>query len=296
MRHDHDAQGARVADGDEILTLTAGVGLKPEHFDAALDATVPGLWFEVHAENHAFDGGPRARWLEAIRDRHPVSLHGVSLSLGGAEPLDPTALAQLRALVSRIEPALVSEHLAWSRHEGAWFPDLLPVVRDDASLAALVSRIDQVQEAIGRPIAVENPSHYLRIDGHTWPEIDFLAEIAHRSGCALLLDLNNVHVSANNLGFDAVAYVDAFPECRVAEIHIAGHRPDPVHGQALLIDSHDAPVDAAVWALLDRFVARAGPRPTLVERDAELPSFAELIAERDVAHRRLVAAPEAVAA
>ncbi len=296
MHHDHDAQGARIAGGDEVLTLTAGVGLKPDHFDAALDAASPGLWFEVHAENHAFDGGPRRRWLEAIRDRHPVSLHGVSLSLGGAEPLDLSALSALRALVRRVEPAIVSEHLAWSRLDGAWFPDLLPVVRDDTALSALVSRIGQVQEAIGRPIAVENPSHYLRIDGHAWPEVDFLAEIARRSGCKLLLDLNNVHVSANNLGFDAVAYLDAFPERHVAEIHVAGHRPDPVHGQALLIDSHDAPVDAAVWALLDRFVARAGPRPTLVERDAELPSFAELMAERDVAHRRLVAALEAAAA
>jgi len=274
--------------------LTAGVGLKPQHFDAALACRESGIWFEVHAENHAVAGGPRRSWLAAIGERHRLSLHGVSLSLAGAAAPEPAALAQLAALVRTIRPALVSEHLAWSRQGGAYLPDLLPVPRNDEALRAIVANIARVQDAIGREIAIENPSHYLRIDGHEWPEIDFLAEISSRSGCSLLLDLNNVHVSANNLGFSAADYVDAFPADRVSELHLAGHRRDPVHGDALLIDSHDAAVAPAVWALLERFVARAGPRPTLIERDADVPDFDVLLAERAHAHACL--APAATAA
>jgi len=263
--------------------LATGLGLKPEHFDDALRARAEGLWFEVHPENHLVAGGPRLAWLEAVRERHPLSLHGVSLSLAGEAPLDEAHLARLAALVRRLQPALVSEHLAWSRFEGGWLPDLLPFPRTGDALRRIAARIAHVQEALGRTIAIENPSHYLRLPGHLWDEIEFLQELARRTGCTLLLDVNNVHVSAHNLGFDAREWIDRFPARLVSEIHLAGHSADPVLGDALLVDSHDAPVAPAVWALYRRFVQRAGARPTLVERDANLPAFAGLMAERAMA-------------
>ncbi len=263
--------------------LGAGLGLKAEHFDAALGFRADGAWFEVHAENYLVAGGPRRRWLDAVREVHPVSLHGVSLSLAGSEEVDARALAGLAALVREIEPALVSEHLAWSRFGGAYLPDLLPFARTREALDRVAANIGRVQDAIGRTIAVENPSHYLTLDGHDFHETGFLAELARRTGCTLLLDLNNVHVSANNTGTSAEAYVDSFPATFVSEIHLAGHHADAVLGDRLLIDSHDAPVAPAVWALLERFTARAGARPTLIERDAELPPFDELVRERAVA-------------
>lgn len=269
--------------------LTAGLGLKAEHYGEALACRAEGLWFEVHAENYLVAGGPRLSWLETVRGAHPLSLHGVSLSLAGAQAPDPTTLAQLAALVRRFEPALVSEHLAWSRRGGVYLPDLLPFPRSSEALATICAHIAQVQDALGRTIALENPSHYLVLEGHEWSEIDFLAEIARRTGCSLLLDINNVYVSARNLGTSAEHYVDAFPARHVAEIHLAGHRPDARFGERLLVDSHDAPAAAAVWSLFQRFIERAGARPTLIERDAELPPFAQLLAERDDAHQRLVA-------
>ncbi|MEO6363038.1 MAG: DUF692 domain-containing protein [Caldimonas sp.] len=264
--------------------LTAGLGLKAEHFDAALGCRAEGLWFEVHAENYMVGGGPRLAWLDAIRERHPISLHGVSMSLASTCAPDTATLAALARLVHRIDPARVSEHLAWSRFAGTSFPDLLPFARTAESLQCVAANVGRVQDAIGRSIAIENPSHYLALDGHEWSEIEFLDEIARRSGCTLLLDINNVHVGANNLGYDAAAWLDAFDAERVSEIHIAGHRPDGALGAALLIDSHDAPVSESVWSLYERFLARAGARPTLIERDAEVPAFAELMRERDRAH------------
>jgi uncharacterized protein (UPF0276 family) len=270
-----------------MQVLTAGLGLKADHYPEALACRTPGLWFEVHAENYLAEGGPRLAWLEAIREAHPLSLHGVSLSLAGVEPPDERTLSGLAALVRRFEPALVSEHLAWSRRGSHYLPDLLPFPRSDEALATVCRHVEQVQERLGRTIALENPSHYLALDGHAWSEIDFLAEIARRTGCGLLLDIANVHVSARNTGLSAEGYIDAFPAERVVEIHLAGHRPDPRLGDRLLVDSHDAPVADPVWALFQRFVERAGPRPTLIERDAELPPFAELLRERTQAHERL---------
>lgn len=264
-------------------TLSAGLGLKPAHFDEALAATDAGLWFEVHAENHLVDGGPRLAWLDAVRARHPVSLHGVSLSLAGEQPLDQQHLARLAALVRHIDPVLVSEHLAWSGADGRHFPDLLPIVRDDAALHRIAAHIAQTQDILGRRIAIENPSHYLHVDGHDWDEVDFLGELVRRTGCALLLDINNVHVSSRN----AAAWLDRFPGDTVVEIHLAGHSVDPALGPALLIDSHDAPVADSVWALFHRVVERIGPRPTLIERDGNVPSFAALMAERQRAHTAL---------
>lgn len=266
-------------DASAPSALGAGLGLKSEHFDAALACRTEGLWFEVHAENYFVAGGPRLAWLDAIRREHPLSLHAVSLSIAGSEPVDAEALARLAALVRRYQPALVSEHLAWSRRGDAYLPDLLPVPRSGEALRQVVANVGRVQDAIGRRIALENPSHYMALTGHVWGEIDFLAEIAARSGCGLLLDVNNVHVGASNLGYDAGDFVDAFPAELVMEIHLAGHRADEALGTALLIDSHDAPVADPVWALYERFLARAGARPTLIERDAEVPPYAVLLAE-----------------
>jgi len=261
--------------------LSAGLSLKPAHYAEALDAPADARWFEVHPENYAVDGGPRLAWLDAIRARHPLSLHSVSLSLAADAPVDPGALARLARTVARLEPALVSEHLAWSTWRGAYLPDLLPFPRTRAALDRIAANVSIVQDTLKRAIAIENPSHYLALDGHELDEIAFLETLSRRTGCKLLLDVNNVHVGARNLGYDANAYVDAFPAAAIAEIHLAGHAPDPVHGEALLIDSHDAPVAPAVWTLYERLIRRIGPRPTLVERDDNLPAFAELDAERE---------------
>lgn len=270
-------------------TLTAGLGLKPLHYADALASRAPGLWFEVHPENYLVDGGPRLAWLERVRARHPLSLHSVALSLAAPCAPEPDFLDRLAALVRRFDPAQVSGHLAWNAWHGHHLPDLLPVPRTAEVLDCIVANLGRVQDRLKRRIAIENPSHYLAFDGHqpeehARGEVDFLATIAARSGCALLVDLNNVHVSANNLGFDAHAWVDAVPAAPIVELHLAGHAADTGLGAALLMDSHDAPVAPAVWALYRRLVQRIGPRATLIERDGNLPSFDVLLGERDLAH------------
>jgi len=278
---------------------SAGLGLTPQHYADALtratDGRAPGLWFEVHPENYMVPGGPRLKWLEAIRAEAPLSLHGVGLSLAGPERPDRTHLARFRALIDRYEPFVVSEHLAWSRADGVYMPDLLPVPRTDATLTQMVDHVVEPQETLGRRLLIENPSAYLALD-HEWDEVDFLTELARRSGCGLLVDVNNVFVSARNMGGDADAWVDRVPGDLVGEVHVAGHRPDPHLGDALLIDSHDAPVDAVVWALHARLMARIGPRPTLLERDGEVPAFDALMAERDLAEAGLRGAALEIAA
>ncbi len=261
-------------------TPSAGLGLKPAHFAEAFAAPADGMWFEVHPENYMVAGGPRLGWLDAIRARHAVSLHGVALSLAADAEPDAAHLARLASLTRRIDPVLVSEHLAWSAWRGAYYPDLLPFPRTGEALDRICANIARVQDALGRRIAIENPSHYLALEGHEWDEVEFLSELARRSGCGLLLDVNNVFVSARNIGGSANAYIDAFPGELVMEIHLAGHTPDLALGQALLVDSHDAPVAPEVWALFERLIARVGPRPTLIERDDNLPAFADLMAER----------------
>ncbi|MGA0032632.1 MAG: DUF692 domain-containing protein [Burkholderiales bacterium] len=261
--------------------LDAGLGLKPQHYDAALDCSTAGLWFEVHPENYMVSGGPRLAWLEAIRAKHALSLHGVALSLAADADPDPAHLQRLAALCRRIEPALISEHLAWSSWRGAYHPDLLPFPRTTEALTRIAANISRTQDVLQRRIAVENPSHYLQLESHAWGEIDFLRELARRSGCGLLLDVNNVYVSSRNIGCSAEDYIDAFPAEAVMEIHLAGHTADPNLGAALLVDSHDAPVAPAVWALYERLIRRIGARPTLIERDGNLPAFEELMAERN---------------
>ena len=259
--------------------MLSGLGLKPEHYDAAVACRSDGMWFEVHAENYLIAGGPRLRWLEAIRAVHPLSLHGVSLSLAGDAPPDAAHLKRLSDLVRRVEPALVSEHLAWSAWGGISVPDLLPFPRSQEALCRIASNIDRTQSALGRRIAIENPSHYLRIDGHAWDEIEFLTELTRRTGCGLLLDVNNVYVSSRNLGFDALDYLNRFPGDNVTEIHLAGHTADPAAGEALLIDSHDTPIASEVWSLYRHLVERIGAKPTLIERDGNVPPFDELVGE-----------------
>jgi uncharacterized protein (UPF0276 family) len=263
------------------MAPTAGIGFKPTYYSEALAAPAAGLWFEVHPENYMIDGGPRLAMLETLRAKRPLSLHGVGLSLAGADAPDRAHVARLKRLCDRFEPMLVSEHLAWSSSENVHFPDLLPFPRTREALRLIGRNIDRVQDALGRAIMIENPSLYVAMEGHEYGETEFLAELAERTGCGLLVDVNNVAVSANNLDFDAYAYLDALPPGAIREIHLAGHRPDPEHGAALLIDSHDAPVAEAVWALYDHLIGNIGPVPTLVERDGNLPPFAELIAERD---------------
>ena len=257
----------------------AGIGFKAEHFAEALAAPVAGLWFEVHAENYMVSGGPRLAMLEALRRERALSLHGVGMSLAGVTDPDPDHLAALKRLVDRFEPALVSERLAWSRLDGHCFPDLLPVPRTSEVLSRLAANIGRVQDVLGREILIENPSQYLALRDHQWSETSFLAELARRTGCKLLIDVNNVAVGAHNLNYDANAWLDAIPAKFVGEIHLAGHSLDSEG--SLMIDSHDAPVSSDVWRLYESFIARVGPQPTLIERDGNIPPFAELMSEQE---------------
>ena len=267
------------------MTPAAGVGFKAEHFAEALAAPAAGLWFEVHAENYMVAGGPRLAALDALRCERPLSLHGVGMSLAGAAEPDSAHLDALKRLVDRFEPELVSEHLAWSRLDGRCFPDLLPVPRTNQALRQLSANIGRVQDALGRQILIENPTHYLALRDHDWSETSFLAELARRTGCGLLIDVNNVAVGAHNLGYDPVAWLDAIPADRVGEIHLAGHSLD-AEG-TLLIDSHDEPVSETVWHLYESLIGRIGARPSLIERDGNIPPFAELLRERERAQHLL---------
>ncbi len=269
------------------MTRTAGLGFKFEHLDPALRCHAPGLWFEVHAENYMVEGGPRLAMLDTLRARHPVSLHGVGLSIASVEPPDPQHLSRLAALVRRVNPAAVSDHLAWQRWDGVHHSDFLPFPRTFEALQIVADNVCRVQDAIGRPLLVENPSLYIDLSGHEMSEAAFLRELARRTGCGLLLDVNNLYVSACNVGQDATACLDAFPIEAVGEVHLAGHSRDTADGGALLIDSHDAPVAETVWGLYRRLIGRAGPLATLIERDDHIPPFDVLLAERDRAHALL---------
>lgn len=268
------------------MTPAAGIGFKPQHYHEALTSPAAGLWFEVHAENYMVAGGPRLAMLEELRSSREISLHGVGMSLAGAAEPDADHLQALKRLVDRFEPVLVSEHLAWSRLDGRCFPDLLPVPRTNEVLARCAANVSRVQDALGRQILIENPTHYLALRDHSWSETSFLGELARRSGCGLLIDVNNVAVGAHNTGFNAAEWLEALPGDRVGEIHLAGHSAD-AEG-SLLIDSHDEPVSELVWNLYEDFVARIGRRPTLIERDGNVPAFAELMAERERAQTCLM--------
>ncbi len=262
------------------LPVAAGIGLKAQHFAPLMEAPGPVSWLEVHAENYMGAGGRPLAQLRALAERFPISVHGVGLSIGGERPLDREHLARLRHLCDWLNPASFSEHLAWSTHDTRFLNDLLPLPYTAATLARVCTHIDQVQDALGRRMLLENPSTYLAFAESEMEEVDFLSEIARRTGCGLLLDVNNVFVSATNQGWDARAYIDAFPLEAVGEIHLGGHDEEAdEHGHPLLIDSHGRPVVDPVWALYAHTIARGGPRPTLIEWDTDVPPFPELQAE-----------------
>jgi uncharacterized protein len=262
------------------LPASVGVGFKHEHFDEIL-ATRPRLgFFEVHAENYMGDGGPAHARLTRLRRDYAISIHGVGLSIGAHGPLDREHLRMLKAVCERYQPESFSEHLAWSTHETAFLNDLLPLPYNEETLALVADHIDEVQEALGRRMLLENPSSYLAFADSTLSETQFLREIARRTGCGLLLDVNNVFVSAVNLDTNALAYLEDFPLDHVGEIHLGGHDEEELpSGAPLLIDAHGSPVADPVWALYAQVIERAGPLPTLIERDNEIPPWGELMAE-----------------
>ena len=269
------------------LPARAGVGFKAEH-GKDIFGTAPAVgWFEVHPENYMVAGGPRLAMLEELRAHYPVSMHGVGLSLGGGEKLSENHLADLKRLVDRFDPAMVSEHIAWSSHDGLYMADLLPTPMTKTSLDQLVQAIETVQEYIGRRILIENPTSYLPLPQNSIPELDFITEAARRSGCGLLIDVNNVYISAHNLGFDAKAFIDAVPGDLVGEIHLAGHEQDANPDDDVLIDTHSRPVADPVWALFDQLITRIGPRPTLIEWDNDVPGWDVLAAEAALADQYL---------
>ena len=262
------------------LPAAPGVGYKARHFEALMADPGPVRWIEIHAENYMGAGGrPRAQ-LAALAERFPVSVHGVGLSIGAEHPLDADHLKRLKSLVDRVQPASFSEHLAWSTHDGAFLNDLLPLPYTEATLARVADHLAQVQDTLGRQMLLENPSSYLAFAESTLTETDFLAALVERTGCGLLLDVNNVFVSATNLGLDARAYLSDFPLQSVGEIHLGGHdaQADDA-GRPLLIDSHGAPVADPVWTLCAEVIAAAGPLPTLIEWDTDVPDWPVLAAE-----------------
>ena len=273
------------------LPAVAGIGLRSPHVARVRAERPPIAWFEVHSENYFVDGGPALAALDAIRAQYPISLHGVGLSLGSADALDPVHLARLKRLVARIEPAAVSEHLCWGRVDGRHLNDLLPLPFTDEALALVCDRVDAVQTALRRPLLVENISAYLRFESDAMAEWDFVAAVARRSGCKLLFDVNNVYVNAVNHGFDPRAYLDAIPADAVAEIHLAGFDASG----PCLIDTHGARVAPPVWALYRATIERFGPKPTLIEWDTDLPALEVLEDEAAIAQSVLESSDAVVA-
>jgi len=269
-----------------MMPKRAGVGLKAEHYRTIMETSPDLGFFEVHAENYMGAGGPPHRYLQAIRERYPLSLHGVGLSIGAERPLDKDHLVRLRQLIDRYSPALFSEHLAWSSHDAGFLNDLLPLPYTDETLARVIEHVDQVQDVLGRQMLLENPSTYLAFTESTWAETAFIAEIARRTGCGLLLDVNNVHVACTNQNWNPIAYLDAYPLSHVQEIHLAGFAPDAdEEGRPLLIDAHDRQVEEVVWGLFSHTIERIGPVPTLIEWDANVPDWPVLKAEAERVER-----------
>ncbi|WP_146345022.1 MNIO family bufferin maturase [Phaeobacter marinintestinus] len=274
------------------LPNAAGVGYKPQHFEDLIRDPGPVEWLEIHAENYMGDGGRPLAQLRHLSEKFAISVHGVGLSIGSEGPLDADHLARLKHLMGWLNPASFSEHLAWSTHDSAFLNDLLPLPYTQATLTRIADHIDQVQNTVGRQMLLENPSSYLAFSESTMSEPDFLAEIARRTGCGLLLDVNNVFVSATNLNFTPQDYIDAYPVEHVGEIHLGGHDEDTDdHGAPLLIDSHGRAVVDPVWALLDHTLTRTGPKPLLIEWDTDVPDWPVLRAEADRAAQALARVP-----
>lgn len=267
---------------------SAGVGLKAQHYEVILRSRPDIGWFEIHAENYMGEGGPPHHFLEAIREFYPLSLHGVGLSIGADGPLDKNHLNRLKALNERYRPGLFSEHLAWSTHEGVYFNDLLPVPYTKEAADRVSDHINEVQDVVGRRLLLENPSTYLTFTDSTMEEVRFLQLVTEQTGCGLLLDVNNVFVSAVNQGYSPEDYIDAFPLEQVGEIHLGGHAEDlDDQGEQLLIDAHDRPIIDPVWALFAKVIEKGGKRPTLVEWDSNVPDWPVLLAEAERAEHQL---------
>ena len=262
------------------LPALPGVGYKPQHFNAILTDAAPVGWLEIHAENYMGAGGRPLAQLRHLAERFPISVHGVGLSIGGEGPLDADHLSRLKSLVDWLNPASFSEHLAWSSHDAAFLNDLLPLPYNAKTLATVASHISQVQDTLGRQMLLENPSSYLAFASSDMAETEFLRVLSQQTGCGLLLDVNNVFISATNLGTSPQTYIDSFPLGAVGEIHLGGHDDDADEaGAPLLIDSHGRAVADPVWALLDYTLARSGPRPVLIEWDNDVPDWPDLNAE-----------------
>lgn len=258
-----------------------GLGLRKEHYRDFLETTVPVDFVEVISENFMVQGGQPRHILRQIRERHPVALHGVSMSIGSADGLDPAYLGRLKSLVDEIQPLFVSDHLSWSRIDGFNSHDLLPVPYTREALDTVCANIQRAQDTLGRPMLFENPSSYLAFDGASMSEWEFIAAMTRRTGCGLILDVNNVFVSASNHGFDALAFLDGIPADRVRQVHLAGHS----QGADLLIDTHDSPVCEDVWALYAKAISLTGPVATMIERDADIPPLSDLLEELSRARR-----------
>ncbi len=260
------------------IPAAAGIGLRSPHIGEMLSRRPAAGWLEVHAENYMGDG-PAVAALERLCETYPLSVHGVGLSLGSATGIDRRHLGRLRAVCDRFQPALVSEHLAWSRAGGAFLNDLLPLRYDDEALAIVARNLDLVQQTLGRRVLVENLSAYVALEGSTMSEAEFLAELVRRTGCGLLLDVNNVHVSSQNLDFDAIDYIEQLPLDAIGEIHLAGHARNETEFGPVLIDDHGSRVPPVVWSLYAHVVERTGARPTLIEWDSALPTLEVLLGE-----------------
>src|SRR5262245_19465508 len=265
--------------------LRAGVGLRAIHHAEILASSPPVGWFEAHSENYFARGGALPRLLGRIRERYPLSFHGVGLSIGSTDPLERAHLDHIGRLVRDFEPVLVSEHLSWSSNGGRFTNDLLPMPYTEESLRHMIDRVRQVQDFLGRQILIENVSSYLRFSSSSIAEWDFLGALAHESGCGILLDVNNVYVSAVNHGFDAFAYLKALPRHAVREMHLAGHSTRLFDGREVRIDTHDGPVCDDVWQLYAAAVDRFGHVPTLIEWDSNIPELTVLAAEAHKADR-----------
>ena len=265
-----------------------GLGLRPQHYDALLstegDEPASPLpdWLEIVSENYMVDGGRPLAMLDRIRERWPLAMHGVSLDIGGSDPLDRDYLRALARLGRRVRPALVSDHLCWTRHAGVQLHDLLPLPCDESTLHHVAARVRQVQDALGTQLVLENVSSYLRFANSTMDEAEFLSALVVETECGLLLDVNNVYVNARNHGTDPIQYLHALPRRAVRQIHLAGHSEDAL-GSGLLIDTHDAPICDAVWELYAHALRRFGPVPSMIERDDHIPPLAGMLAELDIA-------------
>lgn len=280
----HSSTASLIAPRISQLPPRAGLGLKAEHFKDVLESLPDVGFFEVHAENYMVAGGPFHHYLGLIRERYPLSIHGVGLSIGSDTPLNIEHLQRLQTLLARYRPRVFSEHLAWSSHGPHFLNDLLPLRYDLSTLQRVCAHIDQVQNTLQRQILLENPATYVEFDQTHFDEASFIHEVISRSGCGLLLDVNNVYVSCVNHDRAPLAYINALPLHAVGELHLAGFAEDiDQSGQRLLIDSHGAPVDQAVWALYQQVLECVGPVATLIERDNQLPVFSELLAQAELA-------------